>query len=99
MNEPTNQQKNDNDEKSLNTIQAAVQKATEQAYYDWAAAHPSLAGMIDRLVLTERTTESIRQSPEFRQALAGFYESQNELDLVNQLINLAGPILQKVLGM
>jgi 2-oxo-4-hydroxy-4-carboxy--5-ureidoimidazoline (OHCU) decarboxylase len=97
MNETAKQQ-NDNTEKSLSTIQTAVQKATEQAYADWAAAHPSLAGVIDRMVLQERTTESIRKSPEFRQAVAGFYESQNELDLVNQLMSLAGPVLQKVLG-
>ena len=99
MSKTAKQQENDNKETSLNTIQAAVQKATEQAYSDWASAHPSLANVIDRVVLTEQATESIRQSPEFSQAVAGFYESQNELDLVNQLIDLAGPVLQKVLGM
>lgn len=94
MNEMTKRQNN----VAENAVQAAVQQASEQAYRDWARAHPSLASVIDRIVLTERTAESIRQSPEFRQAVAGFYESQNELGLVNQLIDLAGPILRKVLG-
>ncbi len=99
MSDSANSQPNDNQETTLQTIQSAVQQATQQAYGEWATAHPSLASVIDRVVLTERTAESIRQSSEFKQALAGFYESQNELDLVNKLIDLAGPILQKVLGL
>ncbi len=91
----TNQTRNEANETA---IQSAIAEATGQAYRNWALAHPSLAGVIDRAVLTERTAQSLRNSPEYKQAIAGFHESKNEMNLLNQLMNLAGPALQMVLG-
>jgi len=78
-------------------VQNAVAKATQQAYWDWAAAHPSLAAVIDQITLTDRAVERLRTTTEYHQAVAAYYEGRNELDLLNQLVALAGPILQSLL--
>ncbi len=83
-------------EKTNDVVRNAVQKATEQAYWDWAAAHPNLAAVIDQIVLTERATESLRDSQEYHLAVADYYQSRNELDLFNQLLDLAGPIIKSI---
>ena len=88
---------NEKEQEHGKKVQQAVAKATEQAYWDWAAAHPSLAAVIDQIALTDRAAESLRATPEYHQAVAAYYESRNELDLLNQLVTLAGPILQSLL--
>jgi hypothetical protein len=80
-------------------VQNAITKATEQAYWEWAAAHPSLAAVIDQIALSERAAESLRQSPEYHQAVAAYHESRNEMDLLNQLVDIAGPIVMSLLKM
>lgn len=84
-------------DKTNDIVQNAVQKATEQAYWDWAAAHPNLAAVIDQIVLTERAAESLRDSREYHLAVAAFHQSRNELDLFNQLLKFAGPIINSIL--
>ncbi|MBN1942717.1 MAG: hypothetical protein JW849_05415 [Phycisphaerae bacterium] len=79
-------------------VQSAVQQAVRQAYADWAVEHPNLAAVIDRIVIFERSAERLRETDEYKQAVAGYHESRNELDLFNQLLALAGPILQQLLG-
>ena len=91
----TNQTRNEAIETA---IQTAVTEATGQAYRTWARAHPSLAGVIDRAVLIERTAQSLRNSPQYKQAIDGFYETRNEMNLLNQLMELAGPALRMALG-
>ena len=83
--------------KTNDIVQNAVQKATKQAYWNWAAAHPNLAAVIDQIVLTNRAAESIRDSREYHLAVANFYQARNELDLFNQLLQLAGPIINSML--
>jgi hypothetical protein len=80
-------------------VQAAVAQAAAQAYEAWAAGHPTLAAVIDRMELTQQTSESLRQSPEYKQAVLDFGKAQSELTLVSQLVELAGPILRNILGM
>ena len=50
-------------------IQQLVVRAVQQAYDAWAMEHPSLAAVIDRITLTEQATESLRNSPQFAEAM------------------------------
>jgi hypothetical protein len=79
-------------------VNNTVQRAVQQAYADWAVEHPNLAAVIDQIVITERSAERLRETDEYKQAVAGYHESRNELDLFNQLLALAGPIIQQLLG-
>lgn len=79
-------------------VQSAVAQAVSQAYETWAAEHPTLAAVIDRLALTQQTADSLRQSPEYKQAVTDFGKAQSELTLVSQLVELAGPIIRGILG-
>ncbi len=79
-------------------VLSAVEKAVQQAYADWAAEHPSLAAVIDRIVIAERSAQRLRETAEYKQAVKAYTDSRNELDLFHQLLALAGPILQQVLG-
>ncbi len=79
-------------------VQQLVAQAVGQAYDAWAAQHPSLAAVIDRIVLTQRTVESLRESAEYQQAVDAFHRDQNELGLLKQLIDLATPFLAGLLA-
>ena len=78
-------------------IQQLVVRAVQQAYDDWAAEHPSLAAVIDRITLTEQATESLRNSPQFAQAVDGYHSASIELQLLEMLTELAGPIVSAIL--
>ena len=80
------------------TIQDIVARAVGEAYDAWAKQHPSLAAVIDRMALSELAAQSLRQSPEFKAAVEEFGHSSVELDLVNKVIDLVGPILMSILG-
>ena len=69
----------------------------QRAYDDWAAEHPSLAAVIDQVTLTEHATESLRDSPEYVQALADYQQGQSHLTLLEQFVDLAGPVLKRIL--
>ena len=79
-------------------VEQVIVRAVQRAYDAWAAEHPSLAAVIDRITLTERSVESLRGSPEFREAVEVYHASRNELDLLNRLIDLAGPVLAAILA-
>ncbi len=79
-------------------VQSAVEKAVQQAYTDWAAEHPSLAAVIDRIVIAERSAQHLRETAEYKQAVAAYTDSRNELDLFQQLLAIVSPILQQLLG-
>ena len=79
-------------------VQQIVVRAVQQAYDAWAAEHPSLAAVIDRISLTEQAVESLRGSEQYSQAVAGYYRSQSELEFLNKLIDLAGPIVGAILA-
>ncbi len=80
------------------SVEQAVVRAVQQAYDAWALEHPSLAAVIDRITLTERAIESLRDSNEFRQAVQAYHESQSEFNLLSKLIDLAGPIVASILA-
>lgn len=81
------------------TIEHAVEQATDQAWRDWSMEHPSLARVIDRTRLIDRTADSLRRSPEFRQAVDAYHRAGGELELLTQLSELAAGVLRKVLGL
>lgn len=80
------------------TVQQTVVRAVQQAYDAWAAEHPSLAAVIDRIELTNHAVESLRDTEDYRKAVAAYQTGMNELDLINKLIDLAGPIIQSILA-
>ena len=97
-------------QEKINEIVAA---AVGKSFDAWAAEHPSLAAVIDRIRLTEQTVESLRDSDAYRQvvgdldkaietyrqAIAGYHRDRSDLNLLTQLADLAGPILTGILGL
>jgi len=77
--------------------QQIVVRAVQQAYDAWAIEHPSLASVIDRIELTQQAVESLRQSQGYKDAIEAYHRSRGELELLNKLIELAGPILVGIL--
>lgn len=80
-------------------VKQLVEQATEQAWQQWSAEHPSLASVIDRVVLTDRLSVRLRESPGYREAIRNYHQSRNELDLFNELLTLARPMLNRLLGL
>ncbi len=83
------------EEKVNELVAAAVGKKFEE----WAAEHPSLAAVIDRIRLTEHAVASLRQSEQYRQAVAAYHRDRNELGFLSELAELIGPVLQALLGL
>jgi hypothetical protein len=76
-----------------------VAAAVGQKFDEWALQHPSLAAVIDRISLTDRTVQSLRDSAEYRDAVAAYHQDMNELAFLGQIADLAGPILHAILGL
>lgn len=79
-------------------IEQLVVRAVQQAYDAWAAQHPSLAAVIDRIALTQQAAQSLRNSEDYRNAVADFHAGLAEADLLNRLLDLAGPIVTGLLA-
>jgi hypothetical protein len=77
----------------------AVEQAVDRAYAGWAARHPSLAAVMDHITIRQQTARRLRESPEYRQAIEAYHQARREQTLITQLTDLAGPILQSVLGL
>ena len=73
-------------------VEQCVIRAVGRAYSDWAVEHPSLARVIDRIAVTQRVSESLRETPEFQSAVDAFGSARSELDLLNRLTELAAPL-------
>ena len=78
-------------------MKAVVAQAVGEAFDNWAAAHPSLAAVIDRSLLIDRTTESLRQSDEYKQAIKDYHDSREEMNILGSLIDLAEKFLPLLL--
>lgn len=78
-------------------IEQAVVRAVQRAYDAWAAEHPNLAAVIDRISLTQQAAQSLRDSDEYRQAVAAYHQGMAESELLNKLFDLAGPIVTALL--
>jgi len=78
-------------------VRDTVAQAVEQAYEDWASEHPSLAAVIDRTAFARRAAESLRNSDDYRQAVAGYHRGMSESDLLARLTELVSPILSALL--
>lgn len=79
-------------------VQQGVVRAVQRAYDNWADEHPSLAAVIDRITLTQHVVESLRDTHEYRDAVAAYHRGMSETDLLSRLTELAGPILIAVLA-
>ncbi len=80
-------------------IKEIVAAAVERRFDQWADEHPSLASVIDRIRLTDRAVESLRQSDQYRRAIEAYHRDLNDMNLLTQLVDLAGPILAGILGL
>ena len=79
-------------------VPQAVARAVGQAYDNWAAQHPSLSAVIDHIAVTDRTIESLRDSDQFRQAVAGYHQGMSEVELLDRLTGLAETVLVGLLA-
>lgn len=79
-------------------IEELVAQAVNKAYDAWAVEHPTLASLIDQINLTTQTVQRLRESPEYRDAVTAYRQSDDELDFLNNLLNLAVPVLTSILG-
>jgi len=79
-------------------VQELVAAAVSQAYENWAAEHPSLAGVIDRIELTQQTTERLRTTTAYHDAVEEYNQSNGELAFANRLLDLVSPLLLQILG-
>jgi len=79
-------------------IDDIVSRAVGQRYDEWAAEHPSLAGVIDHMELSQQTAERLRETPAYWQAVNEYRQSRNEQTLLARLLDLAGPVLKAILG-
>ena len=82
---------------ALNVQRVAV-RAVQQAYDAWAADHPSLASVIDRIELTQQALESLRPSRAHRDAVDAYYNSCDGPELLRRLTELAKPIIAGILA-
>jgi hypothetical protein len=80
------------------TVEQAVSQAVGRAYDRWAAEHPSLASVIDRFTVLERTAQSLRQTEAYRRAVAAYRRGRNELELIHRLTELAAPLVSGLLA-
>ena len=75
-----------------------MSRAVGEAFDAWAAKHPSLAAVIDRIELTRRCAESIRDTDEYRQAVESYRDAGTELDLLGRLGELAVAAISRLLS-
>jgi hypothetical protein len=76
-----------------------VEKAIGQAFDAWAAQHPSLAGVIDRLELSDRTVDRLRNTPEYKAAEEEYVQARIEADFLNKVLDLAKQVLPLLLAL
>lgn len=79
-------------------MKAIVEQAVGEAFDKWSAAHPSLAAVIDKSLLMERTADSLRQSDEYRQAIKDYQAGHEEMNILGSLIDLAEKFLPILLA-
>lgn len=74
-----------------------IEKAVGVAFDNWAQEHPSLAAVMDRIEICERTAISLRKSDECRQAMKNYQQAAVESDILSRLTGLAETIIPLVL--
>ena len=80
-------------------INEIVAAAVGAKFDEWAALHPSLASVIDRIALTELAVERLRDSQAYRQAMEAYQRDRDEMNLVGRLADLAAPVIHSLLGL
>ena len=79
-------------------MKAIVAQAVGEAFDKWAESHPSLAAVIDKSLLIERTAESLRKSDEYKQAIKDYHDNREEMNILGSLIDLAEKFLPLLLA-
>jgi len=83
---------------TVQNVQQIAVRAVQQAYDAWAAEHPSLASVIDRIELTQQALESLHSSRAHRDAVDAYYRACDGPELLRQLTELAKPIIAAILA-
>ena len=78
-------------------IRMLVEQAVARRFEEWAAVHPSLAAVIDRITLTDQAVQSLRATEGYRQAVAAYHQARSEQELLGQFLELAGTVLGTML--
>ncbi len=79
-------------------VQQLVEAVVGGKYDEWAVQHPSLASVINRIAVINQTVESMRDTEEYKAAVAEYVQGRIEVDFINKIIDLAGPIITKLLS-
>ena len=80
-------------------VKEITEQAVGQAFDAWAAQHPSLAGVLDRIELTDRVVDRLRDSPEYKAAVESYVQGRVEIDLLGSVVKLAGQLLPLILAL
>jgi hypothetical protein len=80
-------------------VKEITENAIGQAFDAWAAQHPSLAGVLDRIELTDRVVDRLRDSPEYKAAVESYVQGRVEIDLLGSVVKLAGQLLPLILAL
>jgi hypothetical protein len=80
-------------------VKEITEQAVGQAFDAWAAQHPSLAGVLDRIELTDRVVDRLRDSPEYKAAVESYVHGRVEIDLLGSVVKLAGQLLPLILAL
>ncbi len=78
-------------------VQQAIVRAVQISYDKWASQHPSLADVIDRISLTNRAVQSLKDTDQYRQAVDAYHRDLSQENLLNHLLELTGPVVIKLL--
>jgi hypothetical protein len=78
-------------------IATLVEQAVGKRFDQWAAGHPSLAAVIDRVVLVEQAAQSLRATDTYRQAVDAYRQARGKQQLIEELTTLAGAVLETIL--
>lgn len=79
-------------------LRPIVAQAVDEAFDKWAQLHPSLAAVIDKALVMERTAESLRSSDEYKQAIRDYTAGREEMNILGSLIDLAEKFLPLLLA-
>ncbi len=79
------------------TLRALIDTQMEARWPEWAARHPHLAEAIDRVVLTDRAVELLREDPAFIEAMKQADLDEARLKDAARLLSLTERLVKRLL--
>jgi len=79
------------------TLRSLIDKQLDARWSEWAARHPHLAAAIDRVVLTDRAVELLREDPTFIEAMKQADLDEARLKDAARVLSLAEGLVKRLL--